>query len=389
MRVSVAIVSLLLAAPVSMSGRAALGQGGPPGPPAVGVTQAKLTSVTEESEFVGRIQAINRVDLVARVTAFIEKRLFTEGAEVKAGQLLYQLERGPFEAAVAAQAATVSQADATVQNNAIKLGRVQSLLNTPAGQRSLVDDAIAAQRTGQAQLLAAQAQLRQAQINLDYTDIKAPIDGLISRTAVTIGNVVGPNTGTLASIVSQDPMYVVFPVSLRAALDLRDKYASNGGFNAVKLELRLPTGKQFEKSGTLNYVDNSVATNTDTVILRGTFPNPIRPGAKAGEPGARDLTDGEFVTVLVQGVAPIQAVGIPRGAILSDQQGSYVWVVADGNKTELRRVQLGQSTPQTAIVSAGLKEGETVVVDGLQRVRPGIVVSPGPPAAQPTLTPRT
>ena len=93
--------------------------------------------------------------------------------------------------------------------------------------------------------------------------------------------------------------------------------------------------------------------------------------------------------MLVQGVAPIQAVGIPRAAILSDQQGSYVWVVADGNKTELRRVQLGQSTPQTAIVSAGLKEGETVVVDGLQRVRPGIVVSPGPPAAQPTLAPRT
>ena len=287
MRVSVALVSLLLAASVSMSGRAALAQGGPPGPPAVGVTQAKLTSVTEESEFVGRIQAINRVDLVARVTAFIEKRLFTEGAEIKAGQLLYQLERGPFEAAVAAQAATVSQADATVQNNAIKLGRVQSLLNTPAGQRSLVDDAIAAQRTGQAQLLAAQAQLRQAQINLDYTDIKAPIDGLISRTTVTMGNVVGPNTGTLASIVSQDPMYVVFPVSLRAALDLRDKYASNGGFNAVKLELRLPTGKQFEKSGTLNYVDNSVATNTDTVILRGTFPQPDptrRQGRRAGGP---------------------------------------------------------------------------------------------------------
>lgn len=383
MRVAPALLLVLLAC--SHQARAQ----GAPGPPAVGVIAAKRTSVVEEVEFVGRIQAVNRVDLVARVTAFIEKRLFVEGSEVKAGQLLYQLERGPFEAQVAAQAATVAQAEATVQNNGLKLGRVQSLLNTPAGQRSLVDDAIAAQRTGQAVQLAAQAQLRQAQINLDYTDIKAPIDGLISRTTVTVGNVVGPSTGTLATIVSQDPMYVVFPVSLRAALDLRDKYASNGGFGAVTLKLRLPTGKMYGTPGTLNYVDNTVATTTDTVVLRGTIPNPIRAGAKAGEVSSRDLTDGEFVTVLLQGVAPIEAIGIPRAAILSDQQGNYVWIIGDGNKAEQRRIQLGQSTPETAIVSSGIKEGEIIVVDGVQRVRPGAVVNPGPAATGPTLAPKT
>lgn len=381
MRIASALLLVLLACPHGAHAQGAAG------PPAVGVVTAKRTSVVEEVEFVGRIQAVNRVDLVARVTAFIEKRLFVEGSEVKAGQLLYQLERGPFEAQVAAQAATVAQAEATVQNNGLKLGRVQSLLNTPAGQRSLVDDAIAAQRTGQAVQLAAQSQLRQAQINLDYTDIKAPIDGLISRTSVTVGNVVGPATGTLATIVSQDPMYVVFPVSLRAALDLRDKYASNGGFGAVTIKLRLPTGKMYGTSGTLNYVDNTVATTTDTVVLRGTIPNPVRAGAKAGEVASRDLTDGEFVTVLLQGVAPVEAIGIPRAAILSDQGGNYVWVIGEGNKAEARRVQLGQSSPETAIVSSGLKEGETVVVDGVQRVRPGAVVNPGPAATAPTLTP--
>lgn len=384
MRVASAFLIALLAC--SHQARA---QGAPGGPPAVGVVTAKLTSVVEEAEFVGRIQAVNRVDLVARVTAFIEKRLFVEGSEVKAGQSLYQLERGPFEAQVAAQAATVAQAEATVQNNGLKLGRVQSLLNTPAGQRSLVDDAIAAQRTGQAVQLAAQAQLRQAQINLDYTDIKAPIDGLISRTSVTAGNVVGPNSGVLATIVSQDPMYVVFPVSLRAALDLRDKYASNGGFGAVTIKLRLPTGKMYGTAGMLNYVDNTVATTTDTVVLRGSIPNPIRAGAKAGEVASRDLTDGEFVTVLLQGVAPIDAIGIPRAAILSDQQGNYVWVIGDGNKAEQRRVQLGQSTAETAIVSSGIKAGEMIVVDGVQRVRPGAVVNPGPAATPATLTPKT
>lgn len=383
MRIASALLLVLLACHHGAHAQAAAG------PPAVGVVTAKRTSVVEEVEFVGRIQAVNRVDLVARVTAFIEKRLFVEGSEVKAGQLLYQLERGPFEAQVAAQAATVAQAEATVQNNGLKLGRVQSLLNTPAGQRSLVDDAIAAQRTGQAVQLAAQSQLRQAQINLDYTDIKAPIDGLISRTSVTVGNVVGPATGTLATIVSQDPMYVVFPVSLRAALDLRDKYASNGGFSAVTIKLRLPTGKMYDVPGKLNYVDNTVATTTDTVVLRGTIPNPIRAGAKASEVASRELTDGEFVNVLLQGVAPIDAIGIPRAAILSDQQGNYVWVIGDGNKAEARRVQLGQSSPETAIVSSGIKEGEIVVVDGVQRVRPGAVVNPGPAATPPTLAPKT
>ncbi len=246
-----------------------------------------------------------------------------------------------------------------------------------------MDDAQAAARTAQAQLLAAQAQLRQAQINLDYTDIKAPIDGLISRTTVTVGNVVSPSTGVLATIVSQDPIYVLFPVSVRATLDLRDKYAGNGGFGAVKIKLRLPTGEIYDQQGTLNYVDNTVSTNTDTLTLRGSLPNPIRPGAKPGEPGARELADGEFVTVLLQGVEPVQALAIPRSAVLSDQQGNYVWVVGEGNKAEQRRIQLGQSTPDTAVVASGLKEGETVVVDGVQRARPGLVVAPGAPAPTP------
>lgn len=382
---AVLLSAVMLIAVLSAPWSDAQAQPGPAGPPAVGVTTVKREAVTETSEFVGRIQAVNRVDLVARVTAFIEKRLFTEGSEVKSGQTLYQLERGPFEAQVAAQAAAVAQAEATLENNNLKLNRAQALLNTPAGQRSNVEDAQAAQRTAQAQLLAAQAQLRQAQINLNYTDIKAPIDGLISRTAVTVGNVVGPSTGTLATIVSQDPMYVLFPVSVRAALDLRDKYASNGGFDAVKIRLRLPTGHLYGPSGTLNYVDNTVSTSTDTLTLRGSVPNPIRPGAKLGEPGARELADGEFVTVLLEGVEPVQALGVPRAAVLADQQGNYVWVIGDGNKAEQRRIQLGQSTPQTAVVTSGLQEGETVVVDGVQRVRPGMVVNPGPASPGPTM----
>ncbi len=370
----------------------ALAQPGPSGPPAVGVAKAQNRPIIETSEFVGRIQAISRVDLVARVTAFIQERHFAEGGEVHTGDLLYRLERAPFEAQVAQQAAAVGTANAVLAGGNLVLGRAESLLNGPAGQRSQVEDARATQRSQAAQLVGAQAQLRLAQVNLDYTDIKSPIDGKISRTAVTEGNVVGPSSGTLATIVSQDPMYVLFPISVRAAIDLRDRYAGKGGFNAVTVKLKLPNGKMYDQAGKLDYVDPTVATNTDTLTLRARIPNPVREGSKPGEPGDRELSDGEFVTVMLQGVEPVTQLAIPRAAVLSDQQGSYVWVVGDGNKVEQRRIQLGQSTPDTAVISAGLKEGETVVVDGVQRVRPGAVVDPAPAGAGPTVpaqAPRT
>lgn len=375
-------LAILLTAP------AALAQPGPQGPPAVGVVQAQRRPVIETSEFVGRIQAVNRVDLVARVTAFVQERRFTEGGEVRAGDLLYRLERAPFEAQVAAQAAQVAQANAVLQNNSLNLNRAQTLLSGPAGQQSRVDDALSAQRSQAAVLAAAQAQLRLSQTNLDYTEIKAPIDGKISRTTVTEGNVVSPSSGTLASIVSQDPMYVLFPVSVRAALDLRDRYAEKGGFSAVIIKLRLPNGKEYDQAGKLDYVDPTVAANTDTLTFRGRIPNPVRAGLQAGAPGDRELSDGQFVTVTLQGVDPVVQLAIPRAGVLSDQQGSYVWVVGDGNKAEQRRIQLGQSTPDQAVIAAGLKEGETVVIDGVQRVRPGVVVNPAPAGAGPSMPPQ-
>lgn len=367
-------------------------QPGPGGPPAVGVALAQKRPIVETSEFVGRVQAVNRVELVARVTAFLEERLFREGSEVRTGDLLYRLERPPFEAQVAAQASAVAQANAVLQGSNLTLGRAEALLNTPAGQRSRVDDAQALQRSQAAQLAAAQAQLRLAQTNLDYTEIKAPIDGKISRTTVTVGNVVGPSSGVLATIVSQDPMYVLFPVSVRATLDLRDRYEDKGGFSAVKIKLRLPGGRTYAQSGQLDYVDNTVQPNTDTLTLRGTIPNPVRAGSTSGDPGARELSDGEFVTVMLEGVEPVIQVAIARAAVLSDQQGSYVWVIGEGNKAEQRRVQLGQSTPDLAVIAAGLREGETVVVDGVQRVRAGAVVDPAPVGAGPSVpaqAPRT
>lgn len=349
------------------------------GPIAVGVVRAEPTPIIETNQFIGRVQAINRVNLVARVTGFLEKRLFVEGSEVKRGDLLYQIEKGPFQADAEAKQAALAQATALLQNATLTLQRQQSLLNTPAGQRANYDNALAQQRSQGAQVLSAQANLQNSEINLGYTDIRAPIDGRITSTNVTEGNVVGPGTsGTLATIVSQDPMYVIFPISSRTVDDLRDRYAKAGGFNAVVVKVQLPGGKMYAQPGKLDYVAPTVSESTDTQIARAVLPNPTIAGMTPGQEGSRTLTDGQFVQVFVEGVTPIEVLGVPRAAILSDQQGDYVYTIGPGNTAVQTRVHLGQSTASTAAVLSGLHAGEEVIAEGIQKLQPGAKVLPGP-----------
>jgi membrane fusion protein (multidrug efflux system) len=372
-------VILLTASAIALGATAvALAQGAPTAPPAVGVVEAIKRPVTETNEFLGRIEATNRVSVVARVTAFLEKRLFNEGAEVKTGDLLYQLERGPFEADLASKQAQVAQLQATLENARLTTERARTLLSGPAGQQSTYDAALANQRSLEAQVQAAEAQVKLSKINLDYTEISSPIDGKIGRTAVTEGNVVSPSSGILTTIVSQDPMYVTFPVSVRQALELRGRYATRGGFKAVVIKVQLPDGRLYDQTGELNFVNNTIAQNTDTITLRGVIPNPtLYDRSRTGVP-VRELTDNEFVTVMLEGVQPVEVVAIPRSAVLSDQQGDYVYTIGPDNKAVQRRIQLGQSTSTVASVLSGLSPGEKVIVEGLQRVRPGQPVAPGP-----------
>jgi membrane fusion protein (multidrug efflux system) len=375
-RLSGALVLIVLAmAP-------AIAQQPPAKPPAVGVVAVQRKPLTQSTEYVGRIQATDRVNLVARVAAFLDQRLFTEGAEVKKGELLYRLEQGPFQADVQAKQAAVAQFKAQLQNAVLTLARVRALLNTPAGQQSTVDAALANQLALQAQVQGAEAQLAQSQINFAYTEIRAPIDGKIGRTAVTAGNYVTPSSGVLTAIVSQDPMYVVFPVSVRTVLDLRQRYGDKGGFNAIIVRIRLPDGRVYDRTGHLDFVDNSAAGNTDTITLRGALANPLLADGMRGDGTARELVDGELVTVILEDAQPLQALTVPRAAVLSDQVGDYVYVVDGDDKAQQRRVQLGQSSPALAAVTNGLSDGESVIVEGIQRVRPGQAVSPGPASVQ-------
>ncbi|HUK09475.1 MAG TPA: efflux RND transporter periplasmic adaptor subunit [Stellaceae bacterium] len=358
----------------------AVAQAPPSGPPPVGVVAVQRQPMTETYEFNGRIQAINSVNIVARVSAFLEQQLFTEGTDVKKGDLLYVLERPPYQAAVDERKAAVAQAEAQLENDNINLWRAQNLVRTQAGTQQAADTALATQRSATAQLNMNKAQLETAQIDLGYTEIRSPIDGRIGRTSVTIGNVVSPSSGTLTTVVSQDPMYVLFPVPTRRAIELREEYAQSGGFNAVKVRIRLPDGRLYDQMGTLDFINNAIAQDTDTVTFRAVIPNPVLGSQTAGGVNLRELIADEFVTVLLESVNPRAVITVPRAAILSDQEGSYVYVVDDHNIARQRRVRLGELTPERAGIADGLKEGEQVIVDGIQRARPNAAVTPVPAA---------
>lgn len=374
LRLLAGAAALLLAATLP-----AAAQFGPQGPPAVGVLTAERRPVTESAEFVGRVEATDRVNIRARVTGFLQERLFREGGDVAEGDVLFRLERAPFEAQVEQARANLAGATATLENARVALARARELRQTGAGTQVTLDNAQALERTATAQVLAAQAAVRVAEINLGYTEIRAPIGGQIGRSNLAVGNVVGPDAGSLATIVSQDPMRVAFAVSQRTALELRNRFEGRGGRTAVLVRIRTADGRLYPEPGSIDFIDNQIDRNTDTILVRARIANPVRQfDGQAASVSPRELVDGQFVSVSVEGAEPVMAITLPRAAVLQDQQGSFVFVVAEGNRAERRNVKLGRSSAETAVVEDGLRGGETVVVEGLQRVRPGQPVNPAP-----------
>jgi membrane fusion protein (multidrug efflux system) len=307
------LVCLLLAA--GLLAGPAMAQFGPAGPPAVGVVTAERRPVTERTEFVGRIEAIHRVDLRARITGFLEERLFEEGQEVRAGEPLFRIERAPYEAQLEQARANLASAQATLENARVALARARELRASGAGTQAQLDNAIAQERTADAGVLAARAAVRVAEISLGYTEIAAPIDGKIGRSTYSVGNVVGPQSEPLATIVSQDPMRVAFHVSQRQSLELRSRYDARGGLGATVVRVQRADGTLYPHAGRIDFIDTQLDRNTDTILVRAAIPNPPHraPAGAARGTGARELIDGEFVTVFLEGAEPVQAVVVPRG----------------------------------------------------------------------------
>jgi membrane fusion protein, multidrug efflux system len=332
--------------------------------PAVGVRPVGTKGVSESFEFVGRIKAVNQVDVRARVEGFLEKVLFREGQDVKTGDLLYQIEKVQFQALVDQAKANLASAEAETTNARLQYDRNLALSKREFSPQSTVDQNKAALDTAQARILQMRAALTRAEVNLDYTDIRSPIDGRIGRTVYTIGNLVNPASGILATIVSQDPIYVLFPVSVRELETIRDvRHREDGGLAKIDIRVRLSTGQEYPQRGVWNLTDPQVDQQTDTLTMRAIIPNPDR-----------RLVDGQFVTAIIRERQEEPRLVIPQAAIQIDQSGAYAYIVSGEHKVEERRIKTGPNLDTDVVITSGLREGENVIVDGIQKVRPGQVV---------------
>jgi len=332
--------------------------------PAVGVRPAATRPVSRSFEFVGRVKAMNIVEVRARIEGFLDKVLFTEGQDVKAGDLLYQIEKVQFQSALDQAKGNLLVADAAAVNAKLEYDRQLDLVKRQYTPQSVLDKDKADLDSANGRKMQAEAAVTQAQANLGYTDIRSPIDGRIGRTARTVGNLVNPASGVLATIVSQDPTYVVFPVSVKDLETIREaRRKEGGGLAKIEIDVRLANGQSYPQKGAWNLTDPQVDQTTDSLIMRATIPNPDRM-----------LIDGQFVTAVIRERAEEPRLVVPQAALQIDQAGSYVLVVDDQHKVERRPVKTGDNIGTDIVVTSGLMVGDKVIVEGIQKVRPGVTV---------------
>lgn len=341
-------------------------------PPAVVVAPVGTAAITAQESFTGRIEATSKVDIVPRIEGYLVKRPFVEGSVVQVGDLLFEIEQDNYQAQVESAKGSVARAQAAAKLADIEVTRQTTLVKSQSAAQARLDEALAKQGDANGAVLQAKAALTQAQLNLDYTTITAPIQGRISQAAVDPGALVSPQSGVLATIVSVDPMYAVFPVSNRELLEIRKEMAAKkvDAAHAV-VRLSLADGTVYPHPGKIDFVGVTAAQGTDTVTVRAVFPNP-----------EHFLVDGQIAKVTVEGETPEQSLVVAQSAILADQQGPYVLTLKPDDTVEIRRIQLGQAAGAQVSVTDGLAEGDQVIVDGVQKVRPGQKVTPTQAAAQ-------
>jgi membrane fusion protein (multidrug efflux system) len=338
--------------------------------PAVTVATIKLEDVAQNIEFIGRIETMQQVDVRARVQGFLEQVAFTEGQDVKEGDLLFQIEPDQYEAALMQAKAQQASAEASLRNAQLTLDRRQELYDRKAGTRADLDQAIANRDSAAASVESAKAAVRTAELNLSYTRILSPIAGRIGRANVTMGNVVGPDSGALARVVQLDPIRVVFSVSERDFITVAQEQQGatpeqvNAGFVPT---IRLPNGTIYPEQGKIEFISNEIDSTTGTLPVRASFPNP-----------EGLLLPGGTVLVRVRPAEGRRMPLVPIQAVQENRQGKFVLVVGADDRVEQRPIKASQQVGQNWAVEEGLKADERVIVEGLQRVRPGVQVQAVP-----------
>ncbi|CAN7648859.1 efflux RND transporter periplasmic adaptor subunit [Rhizobium sp. LjRoot258] len=358
-RVPPAYLLVILAAFVPQSPLAQTG-------PTVGVMAVPVGDVSPKHEFVGRVEAMNAVDIRSRIEGFIEKRLFNEGQVVKSGQDLFLIDSRALEIALADAKASLASAQATLADAQRRVDRNKSL-SSQTVSRATLEESQTALETGQANLLAAQARVSQAELNLSYARISSPIAGRIGAAQLSDGSFVSGSSMTLARVVEMEPIRVVFSVTDRSILELR---AAAGGISKDELAgkfvptLRLSNGQEYKQPGKIEFFGNEIDEATGTLSIRTLFPNPDFL-----------LVPGQFVTVIVSETERKMRPIVPLGAVQQDREGKFVLLVNEKNEVALRRIKVSEQVGGTFAVDDGLKGGESLIVEGIQNVAEGLAVT--------------
>lgn len=342
-------------------------QGAPP-PPPVGVVEPASEVLPVWEEYPGRLEAVERVEVRARVTGYLERVHFDEGALVEAGDLLYTLDPRTYRAELEAAQANVESALARLELARSEAARVEGLIESRAVSREELDQRVRQVDTATASLAAARASLDRTRLDLEFTRVTAPISGRVGRTHVTEGNLVTGGSGNatvLTTIVSVDPVYLRFPVDEPTALRLRER--SDRGSGPVPVELRLAGQTEATAVGRLDFLDNRIDEETGTLMVRAVFAN--REAA---------LVPGSFARARFQLDAPQERLLVPETALGLDQTQRVLMLVGDDGTVERRVVTTGPLVDGRRVILSGLSKGERVVVEGLHRARPGAPVTPQP-----------
>ncbi len=367
------LLIILLSSIISFVAVAASPGSGSASLPLVTVAPVAIQDINPPTEYIGHVEAIQTVDLRARVEGFLEQVNFKEGENVPSGKLLFAIEQAPYLAQVSVDKAQVAQAEAELTRANQHLKRLRSALSASVPAMDL-DDAVAAQLRAEAQIAMAQATLNRSQLNLSYTTIKAPISGRIGRTAYTRGNLVGPTSNPLARIVQVDPIRVVYSISDNnlAAIQMALNDTAEGRQGpALVPRIRLSNGNVLDTTGRIDFVDNEMDPATGTIAIRAEFDN------KKGH-----LIPGQYVSILVTLTEPKLLPVVPQAAVLVNQQGRYVLVVDSENIARVRPIVIGQAVGLMWAVESGLKADELVVVEGIQKVKPDAPVQISSSGAQ-------
>ncbi len=344
-------------------------------PPAIPVTVAAVEprDVTAWQEFSGRLEAIDRVEIRPRVAGAIQSVHFREGALVKQGDLLVTIDPAPYEAAVAQAQAEVGAAKAKLDLAKVEVDRGQKLSDSRTISQSDMDTRISNYAEAGANLKAAEAALQTAQLNLDYTQVRAPIAGRVGKIAVTVGNLVaaGSSSPALTTLVSVDPIYASFSANEQTVTQALAELPATGGavppVEQIPVQIGTASDDGTPIKGKLQLIDNEVDAASGTVSVRAVFGN-----------GGGRLIPGQFVRVRMGQPKAETKLLISERAIGTDQDKKFVFVVGADNKVEYRPVSLGDTSDGLRIVTSGLNAGDRIIVNGLQRVRPGAVVDPKP-----------